>query len=227
MEPATQPSSTLVEEVSVPNSWVQDIVSAFENLGGKARYGELYEEVSRIRSSSLPQSWQAIVRQSVESHSSDSQVFKGDDLFYSVEGIGSGHWGLRDYLLHTPHAIDLEEPQEAQKTKKIKTESYRILRDTSLARTVKALHESRCQMCGTALPLSDGSSYAEAHHIRPLGSPHNGPDIEGNILVLCPNHHALCDLRAIHIRLDEIRLHRDHKLSEEFVEYHNALVAGN
>jgi hypothetical protein len=44
--------------------------------------------------------------------------------------------------------------------------------------------------------------------------------------VLCPNHHALCDLRAIHIRLDEIRLHRDHKLSEEFVEYHNALVLG-
>ncbi len=149
----------------MPRSWVQDIVSALENLGGTAHYGDLYEEVSRIRGGELPRSWQAIIRQSVESHSSDSRNFRGNDLFYSVRGIGSGHWGLRDRVLRTPHAEDLGEPQEARRSK---VEEYRILRDTTLARTIKALHRNRCQICGTALSLADGSSYGEAHHIRPL-----------------------------------------------------------
>jgi hypothetical protein len=202
----------------MPNSWVQDIVSAFENLGGTARYNELYEEVSRLRGGELPSSWQAIIRQTIETHSSHSRNFKGNDLFYSVGGIGSGHWGLRDSVLRTPHAEDLGKPHEVRRSR---IESYRILRDTALARTIKALHRNRCQICGTALSLADGSSYGEAHHIKPLGRPHNGPDIENNILVLCPNHHALCDLGAIQIHLGDIRSRPEHRISKEFIDYHN------
>ena len=135
-----------------------------------------------------------------------------------MEGISRGHWGLRDRVLGTPHAEDLAEPQEARRSR---TENYRILRDTTLARTIKALHGNRCQICGTALPLTDGSSYGEAHHIKPLGKPHNGPDVEGNILVLCPNHHALCDLGALQISLEALRTHPEHRISREFIDYHN------
>jgi hypothetical protein len=205
----------------VASSWVQDIVIALENLGGSARYSELYEEVSSIRDQPLPRSWQAIVRQSIESHSSDSRVFRGNDLFYSVGGIGSGHWGLRDSVVRTPHAEDLGELQEARRSR---VEEYRILRDTTLARTIKALHDNQCQICGTALSLADGSSYAEAHHIKPLGRPYNGPDTEGNILVLCPNHHALFDLGAIQIALDDLRSHPEHRIAREFIDYHNAHI---
>jgi hypothetical protein len=157
----------------MPNSWVQDIVSAFENLGGKAKYRELYEEVSRIRGNSLPQSWQAIIRQSVESHSSDSRNFKGNDLFYSVGGIGSGHWGLRDSVLRTPPAKDLEEPKE---TRRRRIATYRILRETSLTRTIKALHENRCQMKKAsigALVKKKVHSFREGYrklHVRPVGA---------------------------------------------------------
>jgi HNH endonuclease len=207
----------------MPSSWVQDIVSAFQNLGGTAHYGDLYEEVSRIRGGELPPSWQAIIRQSVESHSSDSRNFRGNDLFYSVRGIGSGYWGLRDRVLSTPHAEDLEEPQEARRSR---VEEYRILRDTTLARTIKALHRNQCQICGTALSLADGSSYGEAHHIKPLGRPHNGPDIEGNIIVLCPNHHALCDLGAIQLTPEDLRSHPEHKISRQFIDYHNGHIVG-
>jgi hypothetical protein len=202
----------------MPNSWVQDIVTAFEKLGGTARYGELYENVSKIRGGKLPRSWQATIRQSIESHSSHSRNYRGNDLFYSVGGIGSGHWGLRERVLRTPHAEDLGEPQEARRSR---VESYRILRDTTLARTIKALHGNQCQICGTTLSLADGSSYGEAHHIKPLGRPHNGPDVEGNILVLCPNHHALCDLGAIQITLEDLKSHPEHSISREFIDYHN------
>jgi hypothetical protein len=205
----------------VASSWVQDIVIALENLGGSARYSELYEEVSSIKDGALPRSWQAIVRQSIESHSSDSRVFRGHDLFYSVGGIGSGHWGLRDSVVRTPHAEDLGELQEVRRSR---VEAYRILRDTTLARSIKAFHENQCQICGTALPLADGSAYAEAHHIKPLGKPYNGPDTEGNILVLCPNHHALCDLGAIQIVLGDLRSHPEHRIDREFIDYHNEYI---
>jgi hypothetical protein len=203
------------------NSWVQDIVSAYENLGGTSRYSELYDEVSRLRGGELPPSWQAIIRQTIETHSSHSRNFKGNDLFYSVGGIGSGHWGLRDHVLRTPRAEDLGEPQEPRRSR---VESYRILRDTTLGRTIKALHRNQCQICDVTLRLADGSSYAEAHHIKPLGRPHDGPDIEGNILVLCPNHHALCDLGATRIVLEKIRLHPKHRIHREFIDYHNQEV---
>jgi predicted restriction endonuclease len=63
------------------------------------------------------------------------------------------------------------------------------------------LHEYRCQICGKRIALPDGGFYAEAHHIRPLGSPHNGPDHVGNILCVCPNHHVALDYLCL--RLDK------------------------
>jgi putative restriction endonuclease len=54
------------------------------------------------------------------------------------------------------------------------------------------LHGYRCQVCGLRLETSTGP-YAEGAHIRPLGSPHHGPDIAANVLCLCPNHHVQFD----------------------------------
>ncbi len=83
--------------------------------------------------------------------------------------------------------------------------SSRVIRDSLLARRVKELHDYACQICGVRL-LSPAGPYAEGAHVRPLGEPHNGPDAEGNILCLCPNHHALFDLGAFTID-DNLTLH--------------------
>lgn len=68
----------------------------------------------------------------------------------------------------------------------------RIVRDTAAARAVKVKHDYTCQVCGTRIETSEGP-YAEAAHIRPLGRPHDGPDVAENILCLCPNHHVMFD----------------------------------
>jgi predicted restriction endonuclease len=68
----------------------------------------------------------------------------------------------------TQLASDLSAPAP----ERVETTAYRILRDTDLARQIKALHEYRCQICGHTIRLPDGSFYAEAHHIQPLGAPH-------------------------------------------------------
>jgi putative restriction endonuclease len=72
----------------------------------------------------------------------------------------------------------------------------RLVRNTSVVRRVKSLHGNRCQVCGVRLDTAAGP-YSEGAHIRPLGAPHNGPDVENNVLCLCPNHHVLFDYGGI------------------------------
>lgn len=72
------------------------IVQALKNLGGKANYTEIYKEYERISKINLTPGRKAGIRKNIEDHSSDSMNYKGkEDLFYSVDGIGIGNWGLR------------------------------------------------------------------------------------------------------------------------------------
>jgi hypothetical protein len=100
----------------------------------------------------------------------------------------------------------------------------RLIRDTATARALKLRHHNHCQICGLAVPLWDGLTYAEAHHIRPLGHPHNGPDSPNNMLILCPNHHAQCDLGAIRLDLASLRQLPDHIIDTEHIRYHNTTI---
>ena len=167
-------------------TWREDVENALIGISGQGTLNAIYNEVKRTSRRKLPPSWQAIVRRELEYNSTDSESYQGRyDLFYSVDGIGNGVWGLRSALKSTPVPPDEVAPPE-----RILVETYRILRDTELARKIKKLHKNECQLCGTTITLQDGTSYSEAHHICPLGTPHNGPDVAGNILVLCPNHHV-------------------------------------
>jgi hypothetical protein len=206
------------------SSWDEDIIKAFENLGGSASYDSLYAEIERIRSS-LPNTWKSVVRRRIQDLSSDSAGFKdGKDLFFSVEGLGAGVWGLRSYLEETPKASDL--PEGVEEPGRAYSLTYRVLRDTVLARKIKVLHQDLCQFCGTAVRLTDGKTYSEAHHIIPLGKPHNGADTPGNVIVLCPNHHVLCDYGAIKLDHTKLRRVEGHEISEKSIDYHNCTIFG-
>jgi hypothetical protein len=100
----------------------------------------------------------------------------------------------------------------------------RVVRDTALTRQLKALHDDRCQLCELRLPFPEGRSYSEAHHLKPLGGRHNGPDISANIVVLCPNCHALCDHGALALVRSALRTAPSHEIGDEFLEYHNSVL---
>jgi len=201
-------------------AWVDDIATAMANLGGQGHLDEISREVSAIRSH-LPQTWEATIRGEIERFSSDSEKFNGNrDLFHSVNGLGHGIWALRGGVPEAPTANDLS--NGTQGPERVEQTTYRIIRDTAIARELKALHQYRCQLCGLSLLLSDGQRYCEAHHIRPLGTPHNGPDIAENILCVCPNHHVQLDYFSIPLKLTELRQHQNHRLSDTFPQYHNA-----
>ena len=159
------------------------------------------------------------------------------DGLYAVEGFWqdkgrSGFKVWRFRLVKIPGKIVLGQTiaeEEADYSVAPRREAWvsRIVRDTAQAREVKALYDHRCQMCDTRLECPAGP-YSEAAHIRPLGSPHNGPDTAGNILCLCPNHHVLFDHGAISVAGDlaligepgNLTVHRDHGIGEDHLRYH-------
>lgn len=210
-------------------TWTEDIVTALDNIGGSGSYSDIYEEVAQVRAE-LPPTWKEVVRRNIQDHSSDSRGFRqGADLFFSVEGLGQGVWGLRSALAETSTAADIAKadlPLGSPSPDRTSQTTYRILRDTALARKLKLLHRDKCQLCGLALRIARDKTYSEAHHIIPLGSDHNGPDTSDNIIILCPNHHALCDYGAIRLDPKRIRRSEVHQISEVSISYHNLNIHG-
>ncbi len=84
-------------------TWVNSIVKAMTELGGKARYDDLYQQVAKVRKKEgllLNDSYKATIRGTVEAFSSDSDVWKkrpGPDIFRK---LGTGYWGLRNPEKH-------------------------------------------------------------------------------------------------------------------------------
>jgi 5-methylcytosine-specific restriction protein A len=123
--------------------------------------------------------------------------------------------------IKTPEASDLSAPPE---TTRALSQTYRIIRDTEIARWVKYIHEYKCQICDAAISLSDGGLYAEAHHIKPLGGDHKGPDVVENIICVCPNHHAQLDYGAIQLDNAGLRSVSGHNINDEYIKYHNSVI---
>ena len=107
----------------------------------------------------------------------------------------------------------------------------RVIRNSEVGNFVKQLYGYRCQISGELLETPSGP-YAEACHIQPVGQPHTGPDVVGNVLCLSPNMHVLFDLGAIGITDDFTILGRggrltlvpEHEISLEAIRYHREHV---
>ncbi len=110
---------------------------------------------------------------------------------------------------------------------RVPTTIQRIIRDTKVGKAVKAAYDYKCQVCGVRLDTGAGP-YAEAAHVRPLGQPHNGPDVPQNVICLCPNHHVLFDLGAFSVADDysligmdgRLAVGPDHGLDSAHLRYH-------
>ena len=97
----------------------------------------------------------------------------------------------------------------------------RIIRDTAISSELKLLYDHSCQICGTSITLC-GRNYSEAHHIKPLGKPHDGEDTRDNLICVCPNCHVILDYAAIPLQIDLLKTLK-HNIKSSNVTYHNSL----
>jgi predicted restriction endonuclease len=161
-----------------------------------------------------------------------------DDGFLVFHGRGKYELNLEHEDLEGDPAPLRQKGFELPKIKKV-VRSLR-LRCTLLATEIKRRYGSICQLCGLPVVLFEGVSYAEAHHLRPLGYPHFGPDIPGNILVVCPNHHVMFDRGVVTVVPDtkkvlhvvpgafrsnaHLRVQPWHNLDTKYLAYHHERI---
>jgi putative restriction endonuclease len=125
--------------------------------------------------------------------------FRYDGLYYVDEyGQAQGKsgfsiWRFRLISQERRPSPDAVEPGPASR---VATTVQRLVRSTQVVQRAKELHSCACQVCGSAIEVR-GGWYAEGAHVRPLGHPHNGPDVLANVLCLCPNDHVRFDFGAI------------------------------
>lgn len=166
---------------------------------------------------------------------SPSAGYRYDGLF-----IVDDYWqetGKSGFLIWRYRLVKLpDDPAQAQQVSEVsgiystaprrQTTVLRIVRDTGQAQRIKSLYNYQCQMCGVRLEGLAGP-YVESAHIRPLGTPHNGPDTTDNMLCLCPNHHVLFDHGGVSIGEDlsligtggRLTVHPQHQISMEHLRY--------
>jgi predicted restriction endonuclease len=166
------------------------------------------------------------------------QFLRWRDDFYHARNITAVDMSIEEAADAGPEAVpsDAVEPPQRQEVR-----TSRVIRDSALSRFLKSLYDYQCQICRFTFTLSKRRRYAESHHIRPLGRPHTGIDKETNMVILCPNHHAMMDFGAIAIDPDRltiitvdraipehnrpIQLSR-HPIDRQFLEYHMETIFG-
>ena len=173
-----------------------------------------------------------------ESRYSPSAGYRYDGLYlvddYWQDRGRAGFLVWRFRLIKLPDQLDQESDQQSgtegievpSEAPRRETTVLRIVRDTKQARRIKELYDYRCQICGIRLEGLAGP-YAEAAHIRPLGAPHNGPDISDNILCLCANHHVLFDHGGVMVAEDlsligaegQLTVHPRYRINEDHLRY--------
>ena len=129
----------------------------------------------------------------------------------------------------TAEEVELDLDHDVREKKRVKGTVLRIVRDTKLARDIKALYNHKCQVCDVAIPTKNGF-YSEGAHIKPLGKPHNGDDSLANLICLCPNHHVMFDKGSFAISDNyellgavsgRLKVHAKHKIEKDNLGYHS------
>lgn len=197
---------------------LSQVKKALQELGGESTWNEIFDQVNKNRNGdysnySTWRIYKITTFQIIQSHCPGYEKFNGQAHF---EKTGRGRCRLIRHT--TPVAVDIGEPSQPER---VKQEVYRILRDTALARDVKECNKYQCHICGQIFKINSEQPYAEAHHIKPLGSPHDGPDVRENILCVCPNDHVLLDYGAI--KLDAAQFTG---IAVEYIDYHNEHIFG-
>jgi putative restriction endonuclease len=132
-------------------------------------------------------------------------LFRVVDHWHKIGKDGYRVWQFRLVTLESADPPPDPVPEGEGPVGRTEATIQRQIRNTAVANHVKDLHSYKCQICETCL-VTPAGPYAEGAHIRGLGRPHNGPDIAGNVLCLCPNHHVLFDAGAIFV--DAMRIVR-------------------
>lgn len=195
-------------------SWLDDTVKALTELGGIARYEDIYKKIEEIRPDLTP-NWKATLRRVVETHSSDSKNFSGKDIFYSTQGLGKGVWGLRNYIPTietvdlTEDDIEFSEGKEMLRKHVLRERNHKLVYEAK--KTFKEKHGKLCcEVCDFVFEDKYGKigeDFIEAHHIKPISEmTENEKTKISDLVMVCSNCHRMLHRRKPWITKESLKM---------------------
>ncbi len=168
--------------------------------------------------------------------------YRYDGLYYvkKYERIvgKSGFYICRFHLTSEKEIDKLEEElkstlkSEYKRVERSSATVNRLKRNIKISEELKLIYGYKCQVCNVFLK-TPSVPVAIGAHIKPLGKPHNGPDVIENMICLCPNHHEQFDDYGYYLDPEtleikglegyegkKINLNKKHKIDKEFLKYH-------
>lgn len=201
-------------------SFLEEIIASLEELNGSAPYKELYKKLYERNILSFSnfkndKNWKACVRATIERNSSDSKVFCGNDIFYSVDGLGKGHWGLRKYQSEVEKFKTLIYEQEFPEGKEIELAHKSKERNSKAARLAKekfkkdhgSLYCEACNLSFEKVYGELGKDYIEAHHNhKPVSDMSDDHKTKiSDYVMLCSNCHRMIHRKRPWISMKELK----------------------
>lgn len=184
-------------------SWLEEIKDAFIALGGDAKYSDLYEYIAEHRDISNLKDFKAQIRGTIEEYSSDSDVYKNkEDIFESIGGKGSGHWGLRNYEPSSTATVDLTEDDLGfSEGKKALYIHVKRERNASLVKKAKEAFIKEhgnlyCEICNFNYEdkyiYEVANAFVEAHHMKPISKLEENEKTKiSDLVMVCSNCHRM------------------------------------
>ena len=197
-------------------NWEKYIVQALENIGGEGSNKDIYNAIEEIRGKdNLSQSYQATVRDAIHRFSKDSTKYGGkENLFYSINGIGKGIWGLNNYspkitnVNLTEDDIEFPEGKEILKLHILRERSPKLIR-LAKEKFKKENGKLFCEICDFDFEKEYGQigkDYIEAHHSKAISDlkPNEKTKIE-DIVMVCSNCHKMLHRKRPWLNKSELK----------------------
>ncbi|WP_404323709.1 HNH endonuclease [Cytobacillus firmus] len=194
-----------------PRPWLDEIIDALKELGGQGTLHDITEKVLErdIMDFQANPSFRDRIRGTIYNHSSDGTYYKGEvggekDIFYSVAGIGKGHWGLRNFE-PTEENVNITEDDMGFEEGKKKLKQH-IVRERNPAviklakERFKATHGRLfCEVCDFDFYQKYGElgdDFIEGHHTIPVSELEEGQKTKvEDIALVCSNCHKMLHRR--------------------------------
>lgn len=189
-----------------PHSWITEITIVLKELGGHGTLNDIYQKVEEREEMDLTtaQNYKNTIRGVIYSNTSDGRDGRLDvnnDIFFSVNGPGEGHWGLRDEYNPTSETIDYTEDDIGfPEGKKILRTHVQRERSPELVQRAKQVFKDKhgslhCEICEFDFSKKYGDigrDYIEAHHTIPVSelSKNHKSKIE-DLVMVCSNCHRM------------------------------------
>lgn len=181
-------------------TWKDELIRGLKHFGGEAHRQELFAYIKSTTTKTITREFTSTLQHELERLSKDSNIFSGTDIFYSVRGIGSGIWGLKDYTADEnmdKTQDDISYPEGKEKLRKHiqKERNTKLIRDAK-----KAFKEKHgrlyCEICGIDFEKiygKLGNDFIEAHHNKQQVSNMQEETTTKikDLLMLCPNCHSM------------------------------------